>query len=128
MSSTCQVTETPEEESVPPIFAVNTILRMEVAVCIEALIYPLIYTAIYSIRSDFHEVPLVVVGGRRCCSWLMHYATSRKVACSILDEVNGFFNSPHPSSCTMALASIQRLTEMSSRNLPEGGGYKLAGA
>jgi hypothetical protein len=46
-----------------------------------------------------------------------HYATSRKVAGSILDEVIGFFNLPNPSSRTMALGSTQPLTEMSTRNL-----------
>jgi hypothetical protein len=35
------------------------------------------------------------------------------------DEVN-FFNSPNPSSPTMALESTQPLTEMSTRNLPGG--------
>jgi hypothetical protein len=28
------------------------------------------------------------------------------------------FNCPNPSSCTMAMGSIQSLTEMSTRNLP----------
>jgi hypothetical protein len=46
-----------------------------------------------------------------------HYATSRKVAGSIPDEV-GFLNYPNPSSRTMSLASTQTLTEMSTRNLP----------
>jgi hypothetical protein len=36
-------------------------------------------------------------------SWLRHYATSRKVAGSIPDEVIGYFNLPNPSSRTMAL-------------------------
>jgi hypothetical protein len=40
------------------------------------------------------------------------------------DEVN-FFNLPNLSSCTMALGSTQRLTEMSTRNLP-GGKKRLA--
>jgi hypothetical protein len=31
-----------------------------------------------------------------------------------------FFNSPNPSSCTMALGSTQPLTEMSTTNLPGG--------
>jgi hypothetical protein len=35
------------------------------------------------------------------------------------DEVD-FFNLPNPSSCTMAPESTQRLTEMSTRNLPGG--------
>jgi hypothetical protein len=37
---------------------------------------------------------------------------------SIPDEVVGFFNSPNPSSRTMALGWTQPLTEMSTRNLP----------
>jgi hypothetical protein len=37
----------------------------------------------------------------------------------IPDEVD-FFNSPNPSSRTMALGSTQPLTEMSTRNLPGG--------
>jgi hypothetical protein len=48
----------------------------------------------------------------------MHYATSRKVAGPIPDEVVGFFNLPHSSSRTMALGSTQSLKEMSARNLP----------
>jgi hypothetical protein len=35
-----------------------------------------------------------------------------------------FFNWPNPSSRTMALGSTQPLTEMSTRNLPGGGGVK----
>jgi hypothetical protein len=48
---------------------------------------------------------------------LRHYATSRKVAGSILDEVIGFFSWPNPSSRSMALESAQPLTEMSTGNL-----------
>jgi hypothetical protein len=51
-------------------------------------------------------------------SWLRHYATSRKVAATIPDEVIGFFNWPNPSSRTMALGSTQPLTQMSTRNFP----------
>jgi hypothetical protein len=50
------------------------------------------------------------------------YAISRKVAGSIPDDVIGFFNWPNPSSRIMALGSTQSLTEMSTRNLPGGGG------
>jgi hypothetical protein len=53
---------------------------------------------------------------------LRHYATSRKVAGSIPDEVVGLFNLPNPSSRTMALESTQPLTEMSTRNLSGGKG------
>jgi hypothetical protein len=51
-------------------------------------------------------------------SWLRQYATCRKVAGSIPDEVIQFFNSPNSSSRTMALGSTQHLAEMSIRNLP----------
>jgi hypothetical protein len=37
------------------------------------------------------------------------------------DEVD-FFNLPNPSNHTMALGSIQSLTQMSTRNLPGGKG------
>jgi hypothetical protein len=50
-------------------------------------------------------------------SWLRHYATSRKVAGSIPEEVIGFFNWPNPSSRTMTLGSTQPITKMSTRNL-----------
>jgi hypothetical protein len=53
-----------------------------------------------------------------------HYDTIRKVAVSSPDEVD-FFNSPNPSSRTMALESTQPLTEMSTRNIP--GGQRAAG-
>jgi hypothetical protein len=49
---------------------------------------------------------------------LRHYATSRKVAGSIPNEVNFFFNLSNPSSRTMVLGLTQSLTEMSTRNLP----------
>jgi hypothetical protein len=61
-------------------------------------------------------------------SWLRYYATSREVASSIPDEVITFFNWPNPSSCTMAMGSIQPLTEMSTRNLPGGKGRPARGA
>jgi hypothetical protein len=51
-----------------------------------------------------------------------HYATSRKVAGSIPDEVIWFFNWPNPSSRTMALGSTHPLTEMSTKNLTGGKG------
>jgi hypothetical protein len=49
-------------------------------------------------------------------------ATTLEVAGSIYDEVIGFFNRPNLSSRIMALGSTQPLTEMSTRNLPEGEG------
>jgi hypothetical protein len=72
--------------------------------------------------------PLVADGGTRWRSWLTHYATSRKVAGPIPDEVIGFFNWPNPSSRTMALGSTQPLTEMSTRNLLRGKGRPVRGA
>jgi hypothetical protein len=69
-----------------------------------------------------------MLGGTRWHSWLRHYATSRKVAGSIPDEVIGFFNLPNPSSRTMTLGSTQPLTEMSTRNLPGGKGRPARGA
>jgi hypothetical protein len=57
------------------------------------------------IRSKWHTRPL---------EWsLRYYATSRKVAGSIPDEVIGFFNWLNPSSRTMALGRTQSLTEIS---------------
>jgi hypothetical protein len=56
---------------------------------------------------------------------LRYNATSRKAAGSIPDEVIGFFNSPNLSNRVMALWLTQRLTEMSTRNLP--GGKDAAG-
>ena len=47
---------------------------------------------------------------------LRHCATSRKVAGSIPDGVNGIFHSGR----TMALGSSQSLTEMSTRNISRG--------
>jgi hypothetical protein len=49
---------------------------------------------------------------------LRHFATSRKVADSIQDEVIGFFKWPNPSSRAKATGSTEPLTEMSTRNLP----------
>jgi hypothetical protein len=41
---------------------------------------------------------------------------------SIPDEVIGFFKIPNPSSRTMALGSIEPVTEIGTRNLPVGKG------
>jgi hypothetical protein len=49
-----------------------------------------------------------------------HYATNRKVASSIPDEVTGIFSWPNPSSRTMVLGFTQPLTEMSTGNLLRG--------
>jgi hypothetical protein len=50
----------------------------------------------------------------------LNYATSRKVAGSIPDEVIEFFNRPSPSGRTMVLGSTQSLTETSTRKLTVG--------
>jgi hypothetical protein len=56
----------------------------------------------------------------QCHRWLRHYATSRKVADSIPNEVIGFLNWPNASSRTMALWSTQPLREMGTRHLTGG--------
>ena len=53
-------------------------------------------------------------------------ATSQKVAVSIPDGVTGIFHWHNPSGRTMALASTQPLTEMSTRDISWG--VKAAGA
>jgi hypothetical protein len=67
---------------------------------------------------------LNIYWGTRYRSWLRHYATGRKVAGSIPEEVIRFFFSVDLilPSCTMALGSTQHLTEKSTRNLPGGKG------
>ena len=55
--------------------------------------------------------------GTRWRSWLSHYTTSRKVPGSIPDGVIGIFYCHNPSGRTMALGSIQLLTEMSTRDI-----------
>jgi hypothetical protein len=55
--------------------------------------------------------------------WSPQYATSQNVAGSIPDAI-GFFNLPNPSSRNMALGLTQRVTEMSTRNLPGGKGWR----
>jgi hypothetical protein len=60
----------------------------------------------------------------RYSRWLRRYAPTRKVASSNADEVIWFFNWPNPSSCTTALGSTHPVTEISTRNLPGGGGIK----
>jgi hypothetical protein len=62
----------------------------------------------------FINVYIRILEKYRACCWLRQYGTSRKAAGSISDEVIGFFNSPNPSSHTMALGST--------RNFPWGKG------
>ena len=60
-------------------------------------------------------------------SWLRHWATSRKVAGSIPDGVIGIFNWFNPYGRTRDLESAQPLSEMSTRDIILGGGFKAAG-
>jgi hypothetical protein len=39
-----------------------------------------------------NKIFVLIIEGHAVGSWLRHYATSRKVAVSIPDKVNGFFN------------------------------------
>jgi len=55
------------------------------------------------------------LGGTRRWSWLRLCATSRKIAGSIPDSVNGNFHWHNPSGRTMAPELTQPLTEMSTR-------------
>jgi hypothetical protein len=48
----------------------------------------------------------------------MHYATNRKVAVSIPEEVIEFLNLRNHSNRTMALGVTEHLTEVNTRNLP----------
>jgi len=63
------------------------------------------------------EALKVVIGGTWWCNWLRDCATSRRVAGSLLDGVNGIFHSHNPSDHTTALGSTQPLTQMSIRNI-----------
>ena len=60
-----------------------------------------------------------IVSSTRWLSWLRHFATNRKVQCSIPDGVTGIFHWHNPSSRTMALGPTL-LTEMSTRNISWG--------
>jgi hypothetical protein len=65
----------------------------------------------------FKNVQLIIMHNTKC-SCLKHYATSRKIAGSISDEVIVFFNWSNLSSRAMILRSAQPLAEISIRNLP----------
>jgi len=52
--------------------------------------------------------------------WLRCCATERKIAGSIPNDVTGIFHWHNPSDRTMALGSIQPLTEMSTRSISWG--------
>jgi hypothetical protein len=55
-------------------------------------IVPYKYSWSGSSRVLYLTLPELYMGGTRKRSWLGHYATSRKVADSIPDEIIGFFN------------------------------------
>ena len=69
----------------------------------------------------------LMVRGTRWRSWLRHYATSRKVAGSIPDWMNGMFHWHISSGGTVALELTQLLTKIITRNI-SWGGVKAAGA
>jgi hypothetical protein len=58
--------------------------------------------------------------GNAVAQWLSYCATNQKVAGSIQDDVMEFFIDINPSDRTMALASTQSLTEMSTRRISWG--------
>ena len=58
--------------------------------------------------------------GTAVAQWLRCCATNRKVAGSLPDSVFGIFHWHNPSGRTMALESIQPLTEMSTRRISWG--------
>jgi hypothetical protein len=74
------------------------------------------------LRICFFFLELYHFVGTRCWwrNWLIHCATSPKVAGSIPDGVTGFFSLHNPSGRNMALGSTQPLTEMSTRNISWG--------
>jgi len=85
----------------------------------------IITTNMYQMHIGLYFIYNVVNGkgkGTRWCSWLRHWATSRKVAGSIPDGVFGIFHWHNPSGRTMALGMTQPLTEMSTRSISWGGG------
>ena len=65
-------------------------------------------------------VPSNVLTETAVAQWLTLCATNRKVAGSIRDGVIGIFLWHNPSGRTMALGSIQPLTEMSTRSISWG--------
>jgi hypothetical protein len=72
-------------------------LEHMISVLERAKIFRAFYSAAIVIRVlsffvDYFTKLTVPMGDARERSWLRHYAASRKVAGSIPDEVNGFFN------------------------------------
>jgi hypothetical protein len=82
-------------------------------------------TTSYLCNSHFNIIHHIY-GSHSSVSWLRTYATSRNVVGLSRDEVIGIYNWPNPSNRTMALESIQPVTEMSTRNLP--GRWRAVGA
>jgi hypothetical protein len=74
--------------------------------------------AVLMILLNFIYVLLLM--GFAVAQWLRHCTTNRKVAGSIPDGVIGIFHCHNPADRTMALGSIQPLTEMSTRNISWG--------
>jgi hypothetical protein len=64
---------------------------------------------------------IIIQGDTRWGSWLRHCATSRKVADSIPDVLNGTFYLHNPYGPTMALGLTQPPIEISTRNISLGG-------
>jgi len=80
------------------------------------------YVRVQTFSNPNHYFSLPSVGGRGgpWRRWLRHCATSRKVAGSFPDGASGIFYWHNPSGRTMALRSIQSVTEMSkSKGLPQ---------
>jgi hypothetical protein len=73
------------------------------SICRSLFVY--LFIGYITMLSTVHIIGQIrwLVRGPRYRSSLSHYATSRKIAGSILDEIIGFFNGPNPSSRTMNL-------------------------
>ena len=97
-------------------FLVPRMLRGPFLCCVES-------TSLYNL---FKIKPARCKLGTAVAQWLRGRATNRKVAGSIPDGVIGIFHWHNPSDRTMALGSIQPLTEMSTRSISLG--VKAAGA
>ena len=68
------------------------------------------FVSCYSVQANFGMLPIET--GRAVANWLRHYATNRQVAGSVPNGVIGIFQWHNPSGRTMALGSIQPVTEM----------------
>jgi len=69
---------------------------------------------------NWETEPPFNISGIGWCSWFRRCVTSRKVAGSIPDGVNGIFHSYKPFVRNMALGLTQPLTEISTRNISWG--------